>query len=49
VQNLKRAGVDYRALKGAAGNIEIGLIRPRDDEAQAGNRFVAVLKEVTPA
>ncbi len=46
VQNLKRAGVEYRALKGATGNIELGLLRARDDEAQAGNSFVAVLKDV---
>ncbi len=32
VQNLKRAGVEYRALKGATGNIELGLLRARDDE-----------------
>lgn len=49
VQNLKRAGVQYRALKGAAGSVELGLLRARDDEAQIANRFVEVLKDAAAA
>jgi DNA-binding transcriptional LysR family regulator len=46
VQNLKRAGVEYRALKGATGDVELGLLRARDDEGPVANSFVAVLKDV---
>ncbi|MBX5461538.1 MAG: LysR family transcriptional regulator [Steroidobacteraceae bacterium] len=49
VQNLKRAGVQYRALKGATGSVELGLLRARDDEAQIANRFVEVLKDAAAA
>lgn len=45
VQNLRRAGVQYRALKGATGSVELGLLRARDDEGQIANRFVEVLKD----
>lgn len=46
VQNLKRSGVQYRALKGTSGHVELGLLRPRDDEALAANSFIAVLKDI---
>lgn len=49
VQNLKRTGVQYRALNGATGNVELGLLRVRDDEDGIANRFVEVLKDTARA
>lgn len=46
VKNLKRAGVQYRALRGATDSVELGVLRARDEESPLSNRFVAVLKEV---
>jgi DNA-binding transcriptional LysR family regulator len=46
VQNLKRAGVQYRVLKGAGGSVELGLLRVRDDEALVASRFAEVLEQV---
>jgi DNA-binding transcriptional LysR family regulator len=46
VKNLKRAGVQYRALRGSTASVELGLLRSRDDDGPLGERFAAVLKEV---
>lgn len=46
VQTLKRSGVQYRALKGTTGSVELGLLRARDDEdGRSASSFAAVLKE----
>ena len=46
VKNLKRAGVQYRALRGATDSVELGMLRARDEDGPLGNHFVAVLKDV---
>jgi len=46
VQDLKRPGVKYRALKGPAGSVELGLLKVRGHNSAVAARFVAVLKEV---
>ncbi len=46
VQNLKRAGVQYHSLHGSSASIEIGLLRPREDDGALADKFAAVLKEV---
>jgi DNA-binding transcriptional LysR family regulator len=46
VQNLKRPGVQYRALHGSAGSVELGLLSARDDDNAVAGSFVAVLKDV---
>lgn len=45
VRNLKRAGVQYRTLRGASGSIELGLLRMRDEDNPLGSRFAGVLKD----
>jgi DNA-binding transcriptional LysR family regulator len=44
VKNLKRAGVQYRALRGSTASIALGILRAQDDDNPLGNHFVAVLK-----
>lgn len=46
VKNLKRAGVQYRALRGSKASVELGLLRSRDEDGALGEKFAAVLKEV---
>jgi DNA-binding transcriptional LysR family regulator len=46
VKNLKRAGVQYRAIHGSKARIEIGLLRRQDDDGRIGVKFAAVVKEV---
>jgi DNA-binding transcriptional LysR family regulator len=46
VKNLKRSGVQYRALRGTTDSVEIGLLRARDDDNSLSGNFVAVLKGV---
>jgi DNA-binding transcriptional LysR family regulator len=46
VKNLKRAGVQYRALRGSTASVELGLLRSRDGGGPLSVRFAAVLKEV---
>lgn len=49
VQNLKRAGVQYRALSGRIGNVALGLLSTREDRNAVAKRFIAVLKDATAA
>lgn len=46
VQNLKRSGVQYRPLRGPAAVVEIGVLRPRDDDEALVQNFVATLVRV---
>lgn len=48
VQNLKRRGVQYRPLRGPAAAVELGIIRPRDDEDSTSRNFIASLLRVSP-
>lgn len=45
VRNLKRSGVQYRALRGTTASIELGLLRARDEDSPLANRFAAVLRK----
>ncbi len=49
VQTLRRAGVQYRALQGAAGTVEIGLLSSREHISPAAERFAAVLRDTAQA
>jgi DNA-binding transcriptional LysR family regulator len=49
VKNLKRAGVQYRELRGSTASVELGLLHSRDDESPLAGKFAAVLKEVASA
>lgn len=44
VRNLKRTGVQYRALRGKASAIELGILRVRGRDGPQGERFVETLK-----
>jgi len=44
VKNLKRAGVQYRAVYGSKASVEIGLLRRRDDDGPVSQNFVAVVR-----
>ncbi|WP_295684992.1 LysR family transcriptional regulator [uncultured Nevskia sp.] len=46
VQNLRRQGVQYRPLQGPAATIELGILRPRDDDDPVSRNFVATLLRV---
>jgi DNA-binding transcriptional LysR family regulator len=46
VQNLKRAGVDYRRLRGTSSAIEIGILRLPDVDNPLPNNFTALLKQI---
>lgn len=46
VQNLRRQGVQYRPLQGAAAAIELGILRPRDDDDPVSRNFVETLLRV---
>ncbi|WP_293394171.1 LysR family transcriptional regulator [Nevskia sp.] len=46
VQNLRRQGVQYRPLQGPAAAIELGILRPRDDDDPVSRNFVATLLRV---
>lgn len=45
VRKLRRAGVQYRSLRGKTGTIELGLLRAQEHESPIAERFAAVLKE----
>ncbi len=49
VQNLRRQGVQYRPLQGPAAAIELGILRPRDDDDPVSKNFVATLLRVAGA
>jgi DNA-binding transcriptional LysR family regulator len=49
VRNLKRSGVQYRALRGTAATVELGTLRARDDDDPLSHNFTAVLKDVASA
>lgn len=42
--NLKLSGVEYRSLRGARADIELGVIRLRNAETPISNQFIATLK-----
>ncbi len=44
VRNLKRTGVQYRRLRGAAALIELGILRLRDSENPLREHFVRALR-----
>jgi DNA-binding transcriptional LysR family regulator len=46
VQNLKRAGVRYRRIRGAGAGVEIGILRPLSIDGPLQNNFTAALKHV---
>lgn len=46
MQNLKRAGVDYRRLRGARASIEIGILRSLSSNNPLQDNFRAMLKRI---
>jgi DNA-binding transcriptional LysR family regulator len=48
LQNLRRAGVQYRALRGASSAIELGVLRLREVESVLQDNFVAALRASLP-
>jgi DNA-binding transcriptional LysR family regulator len=46
VQNLKRAGVHYRRIRGASANIEIGILRSLSINSALQDNFRAMLKQM---
>jgi DNA-binding transcriptional LysR family regulator len=46
VRNLKRAGVQYRRLRGKPALVEIGILRMRDSASPLRENFVAALNSV---
>ncbi|TDU31820.1 LysR family transcriptional regulator [Panacagrimonas perspica] len=49
VQNLRRKGVQYRPLRGAATAIDIGVLRSRDSDEALSGHFVSTLLRVARA
>lgn len=47
VQNLKRAGVHYRRIRGAGAAIEIGILRSPGIRSELQDNFTAMLKQMT--
>lgn len=46
VQNLRRPGVRYRALRGPSAAVELGVLRAHDDDAAQVDNFVVTLRQV---
>jgi DNA-binding transcriptional LysR family regulator len=44
VRNLRRAGVQYRSLRGKAAGIELGMLRSRGTQSPVAERFAAELR-----